>query len=66
MSGNLKNLRYESNSNKNEKYIDWNKLNCKKLVYNKRLSGKFRLYLSDKMAYKKAFEILAKKKFIHH
>lgn len=66
MSGNLKNLRYESNSNKNEKYIDWNKLNCKKLVYNKRLSGKFRLYLSDKMAYKKAFEIFAKKKFIHH
>lgn len=60
------NMRFESNSNNNGKYIDCNKLNCKKLVYNKRLSRKFRLYLSDKMAYKKAFEILARKKFISH
>lgn len=60
------NIRFESNSNNNSKFIDCKKLNCKKLVYNKRLSSKFRLYLSDKMAYKKAFEILARKKFIQH
>ena len=60
------NMGFESNSNNNGIFVDWNKLNCKKLVYNKRLSRKFRLYLSDKMAYKKAFEILARKKFISH
>jgi len=59
-------IRFETKAAENKKYIDWNKLNCKKLVYNKKLSGKFRLYLSDKGAYKKAFEIIAKKRFIHH
>lgn len=48
-------MGYEAKVIKNEKYIDWNKFNCKKLVYNKRLSGKFRLYLSNKGIYKKGF-----------
>lgn len=48
-------MRYEAKAVKNDKYIDWKKLNCKKLVYNKRLSGKFRLYLSNKGIYKKGF-----------
>ncbi|SHI73621.1 hypothetical protein [Lutispora thermophila] len=59
-------MRYEAKTMKDDGFIDWNKLNCKKLVYNKRLSGKFRLYLSDKGAYKKAFEIIAKKRYINH
>lgn len=63
MSGNI---RYGAEAVKNERFIDCNKLNCKRLVYNKRLSGKFRLYLSDKGAYKKAFELIAKKRFTHH
>lgn len=57
---------YEAEAMKSERFIESNKLNCKKLVYNKRLSGKFRLYLSDKGSYKKAFDLIAKKRFIHH
>ncbi|MFA7573592.1 MAG: hypothetical protein WCY24_07705 [Lutispora sp.] len=60
------NIRYEAETIKSERFIDCNKLNCKRLVYNKRLSGKFRLYLSDKGAYNKAFELIAKKRFTHH
>jgi hypothetical protein len=60
------NMRCESSSNKNDKFTECKKLNCKKLVYNKKLSSKFKLYLSDKMAYKKAFDLLAKKIYIHH
>ncbi|MCQ1531548.1 hypothetical protein [Lutispora saccharofermentans] len=63
MSGDI---RYDAEVIKNERFIGCNKLNCKRLVYNKRLSGKFRLYLSDKGAYKKAFELIAKKRFTHH
>ncbi|MDD4378281.1 MAG: hypothetical protein PHH48_09110 [Eubacteriales bacterium] len=59
-------IRYEAEAIKRDRFIDCNKLNCKSLVYNKRLSGKFRLYLSDKGAYKKAFELIAKKRFTHH
>jgi len=57
---------YETEAIKRDKFVDINKIYCKKLVYNKRLSGKFRLYLSDKGAYNKAFELIAKKRFIHH
>ncbi len=60
------NVGCESRSNKNEKLIECKNINYRKLVYNKRLSGKFRLYLSDRMSYKKAFDLLAKKTYIHH
>ncbi|MCK9216913.1 MAG: hypothetical protein M0P77_03180 [Firmicutes bacterium] len=59
------NMRCELNSD-NEKYIENKKINCRKLVYNKKLSGKFKLYLNDKMAYDRAFDLLARKVYIHH
>ena len=59
------NMRCELSSD-NEKYIENKKINCRKLVYNKKLSGKFKLYLNDKMAYDRAFDLLARKVYIHH
>ena len=59
-------LRTESKTTNKKEFVDWEKLNCKKLVYNKRLSGKFRLYLNDKMTYTRVFDILSGKKFIQH
>ena len=60
------NIRCESNYNKKDKFLECKKINYRKLTYKKKLSGKFRLYLSDNMAYKKAFELLIKKSYIHH
>ena len=60
------NIRCESNSNKKENFVECRKLNCRKLVYKKKLPGRFKLYLSDKKAYQKAFDLLAKKIYIHH
>ncbi len=60
------NVRCESSLNKNDKFFECKKINYKKLGYNKKLSGKFRLYLSDNMAYKRAFDLLIKKSYIHH
>lgn len=60
------NMRCESNPNKNEKIFEYKKLNCRQLVYKKKLPVRFKLYLSDKKAYQKAFDLLAKKIYIHH
>ncbi|NLN49606.1 MAG: hypothetical protein GX154_11105 [Clostridiales bacterium] len=62
----IENMRCESNSNKKESIVECKKLNCRQLVYKKKLPGRFKLYLSDKKAYQKAFDLLAKKIYIHH
>ncbi len=60
------NVRCDSNPNKIDKFVENKKINCRKLVYNKKLSGKFKLYLNDKMAYNRAFDLLSRKVYIHH